>query len=129
MGTFRQFTFGLLLHFINCYQTSTDTLYPTTFGQLLLTHINLVNFITRYIQDMFIHILRYRIYSTSVKIKVQLTDNSLASETKHELFAGSSSIVLEGYQRSQVKVGFLNPSCIFNSLLLRHFNLSGCVYS
>ena len=79
---------------------------------------------------MFIHILRYRIYSTSVKIKVQLklTDNSLASETKHKLFAGSSSIVLEGYQRHQVKVGFLNPSYIFNSLLLRHFNLSGCEF-
>ena len=37
-------TFGQLLHLVNCYQASTDTFHPTTFGQLIQTHTNLVNF-------------------------------------------------------------------------------------
>ena len=49
-------TFGQLLHLVNCYQTSTDTFHPNTFGPLIQTHINLVNLI--YKVSTFIHIFR-----------------------------------------------------------------------
>ena len=92
VGTFGQFTFDHLT-FHQFYIWSI-----TTFGQLIQTHIHLVNF------DLqgFLHLYIYLdiVYGTIVHIK--LTDNRrpsslVSSETKHELFAASSSIVLERY--------------------------------
>ena len=76
---FINLTFGQLQHLVNCYQRSTDTFHPTTFGQLIQTHINFVN--------INLDIVNGTIY----KKKLNLTNNPRQSSLV------SSSIVLERY--------------------------------
>ena len=77
---FINLTFGQLQHLVNCYQRSTDTFHPTTFGQLIQTHINFVN--------IYLDIVNGTICK---KKKLNLTNNPRQSSLV------SSSIVLERY--------------------------------